>query len=100
MKTSTKNALYVSILFAFAFILGFVFCSVYNTLTIKTPDTYYLEAEILSQENGETIFCTKKGNFSVKDKVLNPDTEYLLTMISNGTKDPKDDEICVIWEVK
>ena len=95
-----KNIVFVLFLLILAFFSGFVSCNVNNTIHIQLPDTYYLEAEVLSQENGETIFCTEKGNFSVKDKVLNPDTEYLLTMISNGTKTPKDDEICVIWEVK
>ena len=95
-----KNIVFVLFLLILAFFSGFVSCNVKNTIHIQLPDTYYLEAEVLSQENGETIFCTEKGNFSVKDKVLNPDTEYLLTMISNGTKTPKDDEICVIWEVK
>lgn len=95
-----KNIVFVLLLLILAFLSGFVSCNVKNTIHIQLPDTYYLEAEVLSQENGETIFCTEKGNFSVKDKVLNPDTEYLLTMISNGTKTPKDDEICVIWEVK
>ena len=95
-----KNIVFVLFLLILAFFSGFVSCNVNNTIHIRLPDTYYLEAEVLSQENGETIFCTEKGNFSVKDKVLNPDTEYLLTMISNGTKTPKDDEICVIWEVK
>lgn len=95
-----KNIVFVLLLLILAFFSGFVSCNVKNTIHIQLPDTYYLEAEVLSQENGETIFCTEKGNFSVKDKVLNPDTEYLLTMISNGTKTPKDDEICVIWEVK
>lgn len=89
-----------TLILTLVFVLGMLTISVAHSLENKTPESYYLEAEILSQENGEIIFCTKKGNFSVKDKVLNPDTEYLLTMISNGTKTPKDDEICVIWEVK
>ena len=95
-----KNITFVLLLLILAFLSGFVSRNIKNTIRIQLPDTYYLEAEVLSQENGETIFCTDKGNYSVKDKVLNPDTEYLLTMVSNGTKDPKDDEICVIWEVK
>ena len=94
-----KNIVFVLFLLILAFLSGFVSCNVNNTIHIQLPDTYYLEAEVLSQENEETVFCTEKGNYAVKDKAINPDTLYLLNMTTNKTKNAKDDEIVAVFEV-
>lgn len=66
----------------------------------QTPEFYYLPAEILFQENDHVCFCTDNGNYIVEKNGLDSNTEYLLYMASNGTKDVTNDEVCVIWEVK
>lgn len=65
-------------------------------------DAYYLSAEVVSSQDGTTVFGQVDGEqpteyvYSISGTYLDG-VPYLLSMSSLGTEDPADDEILVVW---
>ena len=65
-------------------------------------ETYYLQAEVIGHQDGETIFGQVDGLEPSDDTYTTQgsyadDIPYLLTMDTMGTDDPSDDQILVVW---
>lgn len=67
-----------------------------------SEDAYYLQAEVVSSQDGTTVFGQVDGEqpteyvYSISGTYLDG-VPYLLSMSSLGTEDPSDDEILVVW---
>lgn len=69
----------------------------YVELRATTAETtYYLEAEVLACSDNETVFTSDQGYYTTGG-VYPDDRPYLLTMLTNGTRDTSDDEVAVVW---
>ena len=69
---------------------------------LLSDDTYYLPAEVVSNQADATVFGQVDGEQPAKYVYsisgMYPDgVPYLLTMDTLGTEDPADDEILVVW---
>lgn len=68
----------------------------------QPTDPYYLQAEVVSSQNGETTFGQVDGEqptqylYSISGTYTD-DVPYLLSMDPMGTSTCSDDEILVVW---
>lgn len=64
-----------------------------------TPQDYYLPAEIVAENEISTYFGCENGHiyYASRNPSWPDDVPYLLYMDSQGTKDPTDDTILVVW---
>lgn len=94
-----KYKLFIGLLAASAAGLGI------TALALEQPlsaDTYYLPAEAIRSQGDETVFGQVDGEEPSVYLYTAPgnypdDAPYLLTMDPQGTEDPSDDTVLVVW---